>query len=172
MLRDSPLATRGHLLARVLEETDEYMMAACSGLLVVRWNALPTVAGVAQWAKHLRELGELHPKLSLLTILGAGEASEPSSDAATQIEAIEVEFAGRVLAEAYVVAGTGFRSATMRSFVTSAQTGAQFPKRTFASLEGACGWLARRPEQIEDLNSPRRTFGAVAPSLGVDVSEA
>lgn len=168
----SPLATAAHLLANVVEESDRFIFAICGPLAIARWLKPPKPEDLDRFAELQRRIQKQHIRTCALFILGDDhQALEPGLLDAT--DRIVASFGDTVFAQAFVLVGSGFNSAALREWIGKYQNPSSggWPTRSFASLEGACGWLARRPDQAADLSGPRRLFQAVAPSMGLGLPE-
>lgn len=169
----SPLATAAHLLANVVDETDRFIFAICGPLVIARWRKSPRVADLRRFSQLKSRVQKQHTRVCVLFILTVDDDQELDVGIGETTDALVKEFDGSVFAQAFVLVGSGFNSAALRTWIGHYQNAEQggWPTRSFASLEGACGWLARRPDQNPDLSGPRRLFQAVAPSMGLGVPE-
>jgi len=169
----SPLATAAHLLANVVEESDRFIFAICGPLAIARWKKSPLAEDLQRFAELKRRIQKQHQRVCVLFILTGDDHQELQDGVVEATDLIVKQFGDSVFAQAFVLVGSGFNSAALREWISHYQDPDKqgWPTRSFASLEGACGWLARRPDQNPDLAGPRRLFQAVAPSMGLGVPE-
>ena len=133
-------------------------------------NLTDTVQLLGNIGEFLGSLGVLASLIYLAVQIKKNTETERTST----YQSIVKDFGDTVFAQAFVLVGAGFNSAALRGWIERYQNPAAggWPTRSFASLEGACGWLARRPDQAADLSGPRRLFQAVAPSMGLGMPDA
>lgn len=169
----SPLATAAHLLANVVEENDRFIFAICGPLVIARWLQPPRAAELDRFAELQRRIQKQHLRICVLFILTGDGHDELEAGLLEATDRVVSSFGDTIFAQAFVLVGSGFNSASLREWISHYQAPATggWPTRSFASLEGACGWLARRPDQAADLSGPRRLFQAVAPSMGLGLPE-
>jgi hypothetical protein len=162
------------LLANVVEESERFIFAICGPLAIARWKKPPRAEDLQRFAELKRRIQKQHIRVCVLFILTGDEHGELDRGVTEATDLIVSQFGDSVFAQAFVLVGSGFNSAALRDWIGHYQDPDKggWPTRSFASLEGACGWLARRPDQAPDLRGPRRLFQAVAPSMGLGMPEA
>lgn len=163
----SPLETGAHLLAQVIDESDEAIIGVCHSLLVVRFKTAPDASKLQTLTDHAQRLVDAKGRVSLLVIVTVDQAPQVDPDLQSETDRFISTFTGKVLAQAVVLTGPGFSSAALRDWTSRFVEAGAWPTRSFASLEGACGWMARRPEQTTELNRARKLFEAVSPCMGL-----
>ena len=164
----SPLETGAHLLAQVVEESDARLIAVCGPMVVCRSNRAPAARLLEEVAGHVeRRLAANKGPVSMLWVLTLDGHPETDHELAVATEVFLERIGARLLAGAFVVTGVAFSSPVLREWIAQFADAGVWPTRSFASLEGACGWLARRPSQAVEVNRPRKLFEALSPSLGM-----
>lgn len=159
-------------MAQVIEESDDLVVSICGSLMAIRFMAPPNAANLERVTEHAERLVANKGTITLMVVVTLDEVPAVDHGLVVATKTFIERFSGKVLAQGVVLTGAGFSSAVLREWTAVFVDAGNWPTRSFASLEGACGWLARRPGQATELNRARKLFEALAPCMGLGMPSA
>ncbi len=122
---------------------DEHCVRTLGDVIVTLTKAPPSATYLRAWAAEADRVVRQFGSLAVYTVI-SGVAPAPSEEAKAEIRRVMTRHASQVCGVAYVVEGTGFSAAAMRSALTLISLVARYPypQKTFAKIGDASHWIS------------------------------